>query len=359
LTRRRAAAARAERPGDARAGDKAALAVRRQLCQELGITPSQAKQTTRLGRHLESLPVAGAALADGTLTPGHIGVIAEVTAHFTGDERDRFEAELVQLASECRDAWGFGHHARARLIEIDHDAALRDLKAKEARRGAAVTQTPDGTTLLRLRTAGYAGELLHTAIDAFRTPDPPGTHRSAEQRTHDALITALETALRTGTASTQHGIRPHVAVTIPVDALTSDRAGGVADTIWTGPLPAGALTGLLGDCTLTRILTDARSTPLEVSTAVRTVPAGLWKLLVVRDGGCIAEGCDTPPGWCQVAHLDVPYRHDGKLSPATAALLCTTGTNHHTAYDTGRLPPIVWTNGKPVIPRPSRPPPDP
>jgi hypothetical protein len=95
LTRRRAAAARAERPGDARAGDKAALAVRRQLCQELGITPSQAKQTTRLGRHLESLPVAGAALADGTLTPGHIGVIAEVTAHFTGDERDRFEAELV------------------------------------------------------------------------------------------------------------------------------------------------------------------------------------------------------------------------------------------------------------------------
>ena len=247
LVGRRASRARAERPDDPRAAQRATRQVRDQLTDQLGVTPSRAKQVAPTGRQVSSLPTAAAAHAAGRLTDQHVAVIAEVTAHTAGDQRAAFESELVELAGRCRDAVAFGREARRRLIERDHDAAQADLDRKKAQRSGRVTQTSDGTTLLRLEAAGYAGELVHTAIDAFRTQDADGQHRTAEQRTHDAIITALEVALRSGEAPTQHGVRPHVALVVPAEAVGQGR--GAVETTWTGPLPYAEVAALLGDCT--------------------------------------------------------------------------------------------------------------
>lgn len=346
LTRRRAAQARAEHPDDPRAPERAARQVRSEMTDGLGITPSQAKRITRTGRQLEHLPATAAAHADGRLTDGHVRVIDEVTAHFSGDERREFEAQLVALADDCRDAVVFGRRARGLLIERDHDAAMADLERKKARRSGRVTQTQDGRTLLQLESAGYDGELVHTVVDAFRTPDGAGHHRSAEQRTHDAIIAAFETALRAGAASTQHGVRPQVAVVVRAESI--DAGEGAAGTRWSGPLPYDELARIMGDCALTRIVADAADTPMSVSRQVRTVPAGLWQGLVLRDGGCIWEDCDAPPGWCQVAHLETPYRDFGRLSPDTAGLLCTAGPNHHAIFDNGPYE-VRWVDGRPQV----------
>lgn len=346
LSRRRARAARLARPDDPRAPQKAARAVRGELTDRLGITPSKAKQLARTGAQLEHLPATSDACADGRLTAGHARVIDEVTAHFHGDARTRFEAELVELAGRCRDAVVFGRRARRLLIDRDHDAAMADLDRKKARRSGQVTQTETGTTLLRLETAGYEGELVHTVVDAFRTPDATGEHRTAEQRTHDAVVAAFETALRAGAASTQHGVRPHVALTFRADSI---RPGdGAAETTWSGPLPYAEVARLLGDCSLTRIVADLDDVPLSVSRQVRTVPMGLWRLLVHRDGGCIVVGCDAPAGWCQVAHLGDWYVAGGRLAPDTAGLLCTAGSNHHAHFDNGDHP-VVWNGGRPTV----------
>lgn len=350
LSRRRARAARAQRPDDPRAAHKAARAVRGQLTDQLGITPSQSKQLVRTGTQLEHLPLTSNAYRQGRLTDAHVRVIDQVTAHFHGRARADFEEELLALADQCRDAVEFGRRARRRLIDRDHDAAMADLNRHKARRSARVAQTPDGTTHLSLDTAGYHGELLHTVIDAFRTPDTPGQHRTAEQRTHDAVMAAFETALRTGTAATQHGVRPHVSLVFRAESVRSRT--GTVDTNWTGPLPYAEVARLLGDCSLARIVTDATEAPLSVSTQVRTVPMGLWRLLVLRDGGCIAQGCDAPAGWCQVAHLDDWFADGGKLAPDTAGLLCTAGNNHHAMFDRGDLQ-VTWTDGRPAVHPPS------
>ncbi len=355
LSRRRAQAARAQRPDDPRAAQKAARAVRGELTDQLGITPSQSKQLVRTGAQLEHLPRTSDAYRQGLVTGAHVRVIDEVTAHFAGDRRARFEEELVALAQRCRDAVEFGRQARGRLIELDHDAAMEDLDRKKARRSGRVAQGADGTTHLALDTAGYAGELVHTVVDAFRTPDGPGQHRTAEQRTHDAVMAAFETALRAGTASTQHGVRPHVALVVRAESIRPRT--GAAGTNWTGPLPYAEVARLLGDCSLTRIVADATDAPLSVSGQVRTVPMGLWRLLVVRDGGCIMEGCDAPPGWCQVAHLDEWFVDGGKLSPDTAGLLCTAGNNRHAMFDRGALE-VSWVEGRPVVATSSRQPDD-
>src|SRR5690606_31683696 len=162
----------------------------------------------------------------------------------------------------------------------------------------------------------------------------------------------FQTALRTGAASTQHGVRPQVAVTVPAASIRDH--DGAAATRWTGPLPYAEVARLLGDCTLTRIVADATGVPLSVSKKVRTVPAGLWTLLVARDRGCIVEGCDAPAGWCQVAHLATPYAHHGRLTPDTAGLLCASGANHHRAYDTHGWTP-TWHHGRPTVTIPNTP----
>jgi hypothetical protein len=346
LTRRRAAAAKVERPDDPRAPQRAARAVRTEMTDELGITPSQAKQMTATGSRLEHLPATASAYRDGALTDRHVAVIDEVAAHSSGDARDEFELELVALAGRCRDAVVFGREARRLLAERDHDAAMADLDRKQARRRGAVAQDAEGCTRLMLTTAGYAGELVHTVVDAFRTPDGPGVHRTAEQRTHDAILAAFEVALRAGEAPTQHGVRPHVSLVVPAEAVRP--RDGVVETTWTGPLPYGEVARLLADCSLARIVADAKGTPVSVTRQVRTVPMGLWRLLVVRDGGCIWEGCDAPAGWCQVAHLEDTFVDGGMLSPNTAGLLCTAGPNHHARYDHGDYR-VVWFDGHPQV----------
>jgi len=70
----------------------------------------------------------------------------------------------------------------------------------------------------------------------------------------------------------------------------------------------------------------------EVISQVRTVPVGLWRALLVRDGGCTWPGCDAPAAWCDVAHGQTPFAENGRLMPANAALLCR---SHHRRFDLG------------------------
>ncbi|MGG7380223.1 HNH endonuclease signature motif containing protein, partial [Escherichia coli] len=48
--------------------------------------------------------------------------------------------------------------------------------------------------------------------------------------------------------------------------------------------------------------------------------------LALRDGGCTAEGCDRPAGWCH-AHHDIPFSQGGPTNLEHGRLLCA---RHHT-----------------------------
>jgi hypothetical protein len=163
---------------------------------------------------------------------------------------------------------------------------------------------------------------------AFRRHDGDGERRSTTQQGADAFEAIFDAALRTGAAPTQHGVRPHVLVTVTWAELVAQ--AGVAELGFTGPASLAELRPLLSDCDLARIILGPDSVPIEVSRRTRNVPAGLWAALIARDGGCAWPGCDAPPAWCQAAHGNTPYRHDGKLKLADAALLCL---RHHRRFD--------------------------
>lgn len=122
LTYREANRQRAIRPDDDRVDQRADLEVQRSLTQQLGWSPSQAAQTLRTGRDLERLAATVGPLPTATSAQAR-PVIADVTRHLTGDQRDRAERILVE-AARGQDPVASGRIARRLLADLDHEAAV-------------------------------------------------------------------------------------------------------------------------------------------------------------------------------------------------------------------------------------------
>ncbi|MFH1329958.1 MAG: DUF222 domain-containing protein [Actinomycetota bacterium] len=118
------------------------------------------------------------------------------------------------------------------------------------------------------------------------------------------------------------GGRPHLTVTIPWEIL--QKGSGLVDTE-TGPISAETARRLACDASVSRVILDADSTPIEVGRSHRVVPAPLRRALNLRDGGCTNPGCDVPARWCDAHHI-VHWAQGGKTAPSNLRLLCRT---HH------------------------------
>ena len=57
------------------------------------------------------------------------------------------------------------------------------------------------------------------------------------------------------------------------------------------------------DCKVIPVVLGGDSEPLDVGRAMRTVPLGIRRALVARDGGCSFPGCGRPPGLCAAHHV--------------------------------------------------------
>jgi hypothetical protein len=308
----------------------AELEQRRRNAARQRLTPSAAKRAAEAGRAATDHAAIGAAFRSGDLDVEQVRLIAGLLRVVPVDQRAELEQELVSLARGL-DAVVFGRKARELVARQAPEAATRTERYAASRRSVRATDTPEGGFAFSGLLHGTAAETARVALQAFRRPDTPDEHRSPEERTADAFEQLCETALRAGQAPAVHGVRPHVLVVIEQADL--GRPGGVAQLAHSGqPLTPGVIGHLLDDCTVSRLVRDAVGTPIEASEGVRTVPAGLWKALLARDAGCTWPGCDAPSAWCDVAHGNAAFRHNGRLRPDNAALLCR---RHHRRFDSG------------------------
>jgi hypothetical protein len=351
LAARQRARAQQANPHDHRAGDRATRQVQRELADELQWSQAEANRATAVGEQAGRSTQLGEALDEGKLSPRHATILAETLRPLFGEDRERAESVLVAAAAK-EDAKTFGRTCRRLLAELDHAAAMQAEARRHSRRRGSLYQTEDGMVGLSAQFSGLDGETVWTAVHAFRRPDVKDECRTPKQATADAIVAMAEAALRAGEARADHGIRPHVIVTVPQTAVAT--GSGVAETMWSGPLPTGAVERAFDDCGVSRLVQDARGVPVEASEEVRTVPIGVYRGLLERDRHCIRVGCDQPAVWCQVMHLGTPYRFQGRLSLRTAGLGCVV---HHRGYDAGRLE-LSWRQGRPILHRHGERPPD-
>ena len=321
---------RAARRAPAGGATAAELEQRRRNAQRQRMAPSQAKRVAEAGRAAADHAATGAAFRAGALGPEHARLIGSLLRRVPLDRRAALENELVGLAADL-DPVAFGRRARELVATQEPEAAQRDEQLKHERRSVRTSDTPDGGFAFSGLLHGTAAETARTAFRAFRRADTPDERRTTEQREADAFEQLCEAALRLGEAPTDHGVRPHVIVVVEEANLTAPN--GLVRLAHSGqPATTRAVGHLLDDCVVSRLVRDATGTPIEASAEVRTVPKGLWRALLVRDGGCTWAGCDAPASWCDVAHGNQAFRHQGRLSPDNAALLCR---RHHRRFDSG------------------------
>jgi hypothetical protein len=89
------------------------------------------------------------------------------------------------------------------------------------------------------------------------------------------------------------------------------------------------------DAVISRVVTDGPSQVLDVGRATPVPNPATRKALEVRDGGCVAPGCDRPPEWCDAHHI-VHWTRGGSTSLDNLELRCR---RHHRAIHEGNTDP--------------------
>jgi hypothetical protein len=291
------------------------------LADETHVSIRSARDQVRLAGTLAAAPVVAEKMADGELSLDNVRLLGAVVGHqeFGGD------AELlVEIAS------GSPRDTRRALEQwlamVDASGEAERDELLRLKRHLTFTSNGEGMydvkgLLMPEDVAHVRAALDHIAGAAYADE----TGRPHHTRIADAF-TELCQAYNAGTV-TGGRERPKVLITVPFETIVERAAArgviiGLDETI-----SAETVRKMCCDAELNRVVTQGRSTILDYGTTTRLASDAQYYALVARDGGCRWPGCDRPPGWTQVHHIDEVFLDDGPTDMANLVLLCST---HHT-----------------------------
>ena len=266
-------------------------------------------------------------MAAGDVSPEQAGaLLLDRAAHLSATDLHRTSGQVL----EHLDPDGTARREEERRAQLD----------RVAHRRRFLSITDDGCGGVRVRGRGTVEDaaVLRAALIPLTAPvasvDPETGERTSDPRDHgarlwDALVRTAQHALDTDLPPESHGARTRVAVTVPLDVLTGalDADALTEDGL---SLSAAAVRRLACDCDLVPVTLGAEGEVLDVGRQTRVVPVGLWRALVVRDGGCTFPGCSRPPVMCHAHHV-VPWAEGGDTALGNLAMLC--GVHHRLVHD--------------------------
>jgi len=277
------------------------------------------------------LPELRDAVDAGTVGVDHtrtvIATMKGLPAALDPDTRDMARRALTTQA-QLLEPRVFADFARQVALTCEPDGTLdeRDpVDTVELTVGSRNTGT--GLTAVKGYLDDVGVELLAKAIDGLAAPRPgvDGTPdpRPAKVRRGQALIEVLRRFLDAGFAPTQGGERPHVTITMDLDALRGSL--GTAMLEHGGPVTAAHARLLACDAMIIPAVLGSASQVLDIGTATRVFPAGIRRAITLRDRGCTFPGCDRPASWCDCHHV-AHWADGGPTSYHNGVLLCP---HHH------------------------------
>jgi hypothetical protein len=293
-----------------------------------GVAPSTAAGHVRLARALEQMPVAAEALASGEVSSSAVTLLASAQEAapepFARSEEMLVDAARTLPVTQLRSTVAHWRES------ADAERAAEDEERRYERRAVSTFVTMDGMVESTVKLAASDGQVYITALRAaedadvrsFKGPDP----RTPAQRRADALVHVCRRFLDSSDRPTVAGERPHVIVTVDIETLEGRDGGKRCELADVGRITAEEALMWACDCQVTRVITDAKSRPLDVGRTTRIVPPYLRRALIVRDRGCAFPGCDRPPSWTDAHHVRHWVRDLGPTALDNLALLCR---RHH------------------------------
>lgn len=264
------------------------------------LSGTAAAEAVRTARALREMPITRGALEAGDVSLSAVKVLVharEVDPRaFAAAEEPLVDAARRHAVADLHRVVG-AWRERVRAERFD----LRD------GRGLHASRTLGGMVRLDGDLDPEGGETLLAAlaavIDAEARVETDGEPdgRSPAQRRADALQEICRSYLDRCDRPTVAGGRPHLVVTVPLEALSSQReaadpGAGTAELDRVGPVSVELARRLGCDASVTRIVLGPRSEPLDVGRRTPVVPSPLRRALVVRDGACRFPGCDRHHG---------------------------------------------------------------
>jgi hypothetical protein len=305
-----------------------------------------AKEQVRTARGLEEMSETKKALDAGELSLSAAKVLVQAR-EADPEAFSRCEDRLVEAARihQVRDLQRLATQWR-QLVQRQHgdgEDELRSMRRLHASTTFAGMVRVDGDL------DPETGETLLTALGAIMDAEARSEvedSRSPAQRRADALGEICRQWLDRSDRPSVGGERPHVTVTVGVDALRDLNASAEFDH--SGPIEPEVARRLSCDASIVRVVMAGPSEPLGVGRKTPVVSAGMRRAVILRDHHCRFPGCDRPPTWCDAHHI-VHWADGGPTSLCNLILLCR---RHHTMLHERGGFRLELEDGRPVFRRP-------
>jgi hypothetical protein len=229
-----------------------------------------------------------AAIVDGATLLGH-EVIAECQDALLAVARSE---DPSRLRAALR---GFG-------AAVDNPDAVKRAERRDHGRWLDLADTFDGAVCAQGVFGAEDGAIVKAAVDGLSAPVGADDERTPSQRRADALVEICRRHLAGEGSSSHHGETAGLIVVTDLDTIRAG-SGGFGELPDGGVLRGDAVRRLSCDASLTRVVLDAPSQPLDVGRTKRFATPAQRTALRLRDGGCRWPGCDRPAEWTEVHHL--------------------------------------------------------
>jgi len=305
-----------------------------------------AREQVRIAKALEDMPETRRALDEGDLSMSAVRVLVAARDAdrdaFQGSESALVDAARIHSMQDLQRVAAYWRQAVEREHALDSDDKVR----AQRRLHASVT------FLGMVRVDGHldpeTGETLLTALsavlDAESRSRDEDDNRTPAQRRADALGEICRQWLDLADRPSVGGEKPHVTVTMSVDALRGD--GGAAELDHVGPVGSETARRLACDASIRRVVMAGPSEPLDVGRQTPVIPSGMRRAVIIRDRHCRFPGCDRPHTWCNPHHI-VHWAQGGPTAAQNLLLLCR---RHHTMIHERRFR-LDLLDGRPVFRR--------
>ncbi|MHC3004715.1 HNH endonuclease [Gordonia sp. GN26] len=322
---------------DVRVAEKAGSTTKKLLI-EMGFAPAVSTRTTRVADSLGTLSKVEACAADGRLSGEIVDAIVRGMATIkkrsattlSDDDRTIYETELLTQALSGATPTEIQKHAQTIGNTIaDEEGGIPACDDRTLDTLSHHT-TDDSRVEIHANLTQTVGEKFISMIDerSMPRPEPDGSpdRRSAAQIRADAFEVLLDQAAVGAAMDTIGTPRTQTLLTIPADA------GNPAFLPWTGSATQSTAKRLSCDGTLTEIIIDGETVPLQMGRERRLFPAHLRKAIIIRDETCIK--CGAPPSHTQVHHI-LHWSDDGDTDLDNGCLLCQRCHTqvHHNGWD--------------------------
>lgn len=195
------------------------------------------------------------------------------------------------------------------------------VESQMERRGLSMSRSWDGMRRVDGWLTSVAAAAIEAALAAHMPPPAEDDDRTPRQRRHDALEELARSYLDHGDTPQVGGEKLHIVLLADLDAVRGI-AGGTHETLDGGDIvDVETLRMLACDSSISRIVLGPDSEILDVGRKTRVWTTAQRRAIVARDRHCRAPGCERPPRWCDIHHLD-HWVDGGVTSVEKGKLLC-------------------------------------